>query len=528
MLQGLLDASVQGANRKGGTVVAQRGEFVVTDTIRLKTIDGLRMLGEGKAATVIRWRGPADKPVFLLDDCQHCEFHDFGILFDNPASCAFELVNGVNDPATTQVYIPTQNKFFSIRIGDNSGKVQYCVNAWNRIGQDDNNNDLHEFYRCEFTGYNEAAIRISGGQIHGLYFDHCTLHGRGVAPYGVKCDYGAFFTWRGGTGGHHSEFDFQLSNFLNKVLIEDWNSEGSHGLVEGLSSKWEAPPLVIRNCRFDGHSTKNYVIAGRNLGNLLVESCTFQPLDGRPRIHYATLGGNTAGQLTVKCNEISTRDQAPYSKADPFVVADRRVYAVHYAGNVFRDLVRGTVTIGDQDESRDGLAVANRQQAGVVTPTAQVFAGDKTFASSMNALASITIRSDHPDGRMSIAGNGKGLTLYHDNNIAEFYPPNLDLRLPANVTIYSGSAFGCTQPAYAGGSKQLKIVAGTEWVDVYSMSYASANYPGIRYAAPKFAWHLSPGAWPSQGGSGPRAMYLDSAGFHVNVPLFVNGVRVGT
>jgi hypothetical protein len=242
----------------------------------------------------------------------------------------------------------------------------------------------------------------------------------------------------------------------------------------------------------------------------------------------ATPGGTNAGQLTVSRCEIATRGVAPYTKDDPFIVASRSVYTVHYQGNLFRDVITGAVSIGDQDDTRDGLNVANRQQAGVVTPVSQTFIGDKTFASSVNSAAGLTFRSDAPDGRMSLASNaGTGLTFYQNNQMMEFYPPNLDLRLPKNVTIYSGSAFGCTAPAYAGGSTQLKIVANPTWVDLYSMAYAASGYPGIRFSAPQYAWHLSPGNWPAQGGAGPRVMYLDSAGLHVDCPLWVNGQRVG-
>lgn len=506
---------------KGRLVQVPPGVHTLTRTLKIPSNIGLIVDGGTAGGTIISWAGPSDQDMIEMSGCHHCELRNLTLTCVTDCNTMLKITRKADG---SERYISTACTIDHVLFGNNQLKCNRCVDIVNPPGLDQNN-ELHRFTFCEFTGYRLHAWHIYGSQIHNVVFADCGMSGGNNADYGGWAEYGCFFHWIRGSGGYHRKADFRLGLFQIMTNIEGWNSEGSCGFIHSEKADWNPAPIIVSKCRWHGGAgTPGFTISMLHPGPLIVSGNTLVADFSQILIRASGLGGHKSGQIIVSGNAIYT--PRAYSTAAPLVQRPVDDFTLTESGNIFS--VDGVPSAGDQPVLTNGYPVASDKQAGVITADRQTIAGDKTFASSVNSAAGLTFRSDAPDGRMSLASNaGTGLTFYQNNQMMEFYPPNLDLRLPKNVTIYSGSAFGCTAPAYAGGSTQLKIVANPTWVDLYSMAYAASGYPGIRFSAPQYAWHLSPGNWPAQGGAGPRVMYLDSAGLHVDCPLWVNGQRVG-
>ncbi len=514
----------------GRTVTIPPGDIVLTETLNIPSSMSLPIIGSG-GQTRLRWQGPLDKPMVRMSGTHHARIADLTLVADTPCSAMLLLTRTPGEP-----FITTACEFANIWFGNNQPRCASAIEIINPQGMDQNN-ELHRFLGCEFTGYTRSAVRIHGGQIHAIAFQDCGMNGNSLADYGIECEYGAYIHWVRGTGGFHKKWDFYLKNFLINATVENWNSEGSGGYLCNDQADWNPAPVTIRGGRWEGNPVGN-VIATQNVGVLTVEGVELSASvpDTRLTINAATLGGQHAGQVRVIGNTIYSNND--YDAQNRFVKCDRSQFGVEYHSNTFRRYDTQTPSVGDQDPlSGSGLPLATPTQDGVWGQAFQTLPADKMLVNNLAKKFGLRITSLSSDGRMRIEdGNGVGLTMYGRWGLFEC-DKNMDLRLPGNVLIPSGAAYGTVWGVGAHTSNAKSEftensdytgVAPNGSIDSYTARYAGTHHPGRTWSAPWFEFYIAePSSMTPGSRQGQRVLRMDATGIHIDCPLWVNNQRVG-
>ena len=245
----------------------------INRTIVIANIEGLRLEGDGRDRTDVRWIGndaqdyqdwlddPASNPLypmFSIHNSSGLHFADFGIHVsaDRTLISAFDMVNACVDATVTWGDGSTEdlcagyndgdgpgthgNSFHDLRINsvgkDDDSALVYGVRillpeGWSGEGQDlcdssvlaDCGNDAHSFNELHVTTFRDTAFLIEGQQSVGHVFRHTHCRGTlvpGVAPLG------------GGT----VDYDNVANNCVRTGRDGEANSAGSFSWYGGLAN----------------------------------------------------------------------------------------------------------------------------------------------------------------------------------------------------------------------------------------------------------------------------------------------------
>ncbi len=252
----------------GGTVFIGPGDYVLTDTVELRQIMGLRFVGCGYATRFV-WDGPADKPMFKL---AHCRDVDFGHMFLSFPKASLAGVQIVRDNAVGSTIVPVHNHLHHIWMdGGNCLVFGFLVDGV------DANNDFHLFEHCEVANYADSAWRLPTSQSYNNKMVNCRAIGNGATS---KCavktggHLAGTFYWSGGATFGNTECDFYMGRSYQPYIIEFCNSENSTRFI--YSDRYNTIRVV--GCRYaanklhvDGHAI--WLTGGNLPYHLTVQDC---------------------------------------------------------------------------------------------------------------------------------------------------------------------------------------------------------------------------------------------------------------
>jgi hypothetical protein len=180
-LQALVDAACSGTDteRRGDIVIAARTTYDLTDTLLISSVKGLELFGRGRS-TIIRWLGPADRPVVHLQDCANCIFADFEIQLSTPALEAIRI----SDSGTGSIR-STHNIVSNIRVADSVN----LVTVVNIGGGVDSKNDFMSLYDIDAEGFT-VGLAVDGQNSVGHELWGCVFKGRTNGQRGITVGMG--------------------------------------------------------------------------------------------------------------------------------------------------------------------------------------------------------------------------------------------------------------------------------------------------------------------------------------------------
>jgi hypothetical protein len=282
-------------NHHGGTVCLPSGTYLVTSTLVVDDVQGIRLVGDGGATRLI-WGGGDDSPLLLLSSVQDGVVSDFQIiaLASKPLAVGIQCITRAGATFTSK-----NNTFANLHIdGVNRGVVKGF-----RIGGApgiDANNDFHLFRNCIVSSYSGIAYSLEDTQVYGVQFIDSLFLGNGSGQIGLATDQhfgkGGTFTWTGGGGGNNQIADFSLGDpnsggidiknavfersarfirtggpssvsFLLKIDGVRWAGDGLAD--DGIAIDFRYPgPLVIRDSRIGEYPDKALKISWRPGGTI--------------------------------------------------------------------------------------------------------------------------------------------------------------------------------------------------------------------------------------------------------------------
>ncbi len=270
-VQGAIDAAI--LKTRGGSVYVPAGTYKISNTLHIRNVLGLKFSGASVGGTRLIWDGPPDTPMFLMQDARDVVMADFYIesTLAKPLLTAIQSENG---PET--FYAPSQNHFQRLII---NGKAKGGLTNGFRLSKGaggDNNNDFHEFIRCQVRNYLGYGYSIEHSQSHTNRFHSCTFSGNSAGLAGVRTTHGSF-SWFGGGGGGNMIADFSLGSANVTISIINGNFEDSRCLlVTGgpTGARW---PILLQGIRFasDNVPDDGVIIDIQNPGPLILKNNLF-------------------------------------------------------------------------------------------------------------------------------------------------------------------------------------------------------------------------------------------------------------
>lgn len=283
-----------GAWAWGGTLLLRDGIWALDDTVEFRDMWGVRLIGDSRAVEV-KWRGPADQPVFRFEHCRDFEVAQLRMLAEMPWYAAIQTRRDNTPPS---VVPPRYGHVHDLYIDCNNGKGQNGI-VIGGIGASNANNDFHTFERVQINAYTHAAFFGSGMQAYGLRMEHCEVWGNGIGQYAFACHgYGTgespSIIWRGGSIFQNTVADFVLGRSYQTMIIEGVNVEGSKRFLD-LPGNGGLRTIHLRDVRWSGgglHADNRAIVAANNF-KLLMEGCSFG--DGPNPTRPLQFDFNTAG-----------------------------------------------------------------------------------------------------------------------------------------------------------------------------------------------------------------------------------------
>jgi hypothetical protein len=277
-------------NRLGGTVCLPSGDYLVTSTIVLDDVQGIRLIGEGGATRLI-WGGNDHSPMLLLSSVQDAEVSGFQIV----AAAAKPLAVGIQCITREGARLTSKhNSFVNLHI---DGTTRGVVKGFQIGGSPgiDANNDFHLFQSCVVSNYAGIAYSLENTQVYGLVFINSLFLGNASGQIGLATDQngnkGGTFAWIGGGGANNQVADFSLgdpnsgsisitnaifeksarfirtggpssASFLLEISGVRWSGDALAG--DGVAIDFRFPgPFVIRNSRIGEDPSKDLKISWR-------------------------------------------------------------------------------------------------------------------------------------------------------------------------------------------------------------------------------------------------------------------------
>lgn len=220
--------ALQNAINQGGHIFIPGGEYEISDTISISSVQGLRLAGEG-TNTKLLWVGSDDRPAFELVDCRNCVISDLQIETSSNLQIGFRLYR-----SASATVVPKDNTLANIWMQGVSGMLYTAIQIGG-TGATDQNNDFHTFYNVVVNNYRDYGVDGSqqASQSYGNVFINCQFLGvAGTSLSSYYCGDGAGFHFNifgGMTYGNSA--DFHLGRTYQPYLVYGVTGEGSKRLL---------------------------------------------------------------------------------------------------------------------------------------------------------------------------------------------------------------------------------------------------------------------------------------------------------
>lgn len=267
-----LQAAIDAASTRGGTVRLPPCALRITATIRLRNLTGLTLSGHGDGlgdptklgGTLIVWDGGEGAPAFLLDGVRYSLFEGFSISTQRfaanpvakPLTAGFICQNGPGGPGQV---LSTANEWRRVSVYGRQGDGPAVESGWTfRDPRDGRSTGLNEgmiFHRTQVKNFSGTGYSFGMAQSAMNRFFHSSASSYGLGGTGWYAAAGAnFFVYGGSSAGN--AIDFYVAGSANNFTIENFISEGSARFLEGAVAPWTAAPVVVINSTFnDGGRT---------------------------------------------------------------------------------------------------------------------------------------------------------------------------------------------------------------------------------------------------------------------------------
>jgi hypothetical protein len=245
----------------GGSVCLPSGHYLITSTLVVDDVQGIRITGEGGATRLI-WGGDDDSPLLLLSSVQDAVVSDFQIiaLVPKPLAVGIQCITRAGARFTSK-----HNTFANLLI---DGVTRGVAKGF-RIGGApgiDANNDFHLFQNCIVTNYSGIAYSLENTQIYGVEFNNSMFLGNASGQIGVATDQhsskGGTFRWIGGGGSNNQVADFSLGDPNSSgIAIRDAVFEKSARFIRTGGPSGALFSLEISGVRWSGDALADDGIA---------------------------------------------------------------------------------------------------------------------------------------------------------------------------------------------------------------------------------------------------------------------------
>lgn len=226
---------------------------VLTDTLRFRDLDGGRV-----ASGRYVWQGPANVPVFALENCRDALIENVDVVCETQCAAVFRLERTSTAPGT----IPNTNHLFrNVRIFGNK-----LASRGVEVGGIDENNEHMHFDHCSVYGCTDAAFTFAGTQSKENLLTHVRIE---------SCDVGvdawSGFQWIGGAFAA-GRIGVHLMRVGEPVTIQGVGFEACGRLLVTSGPTTAAQPITLVNCRYESDQlhADNECIVLRHAGPLTI------------------------------------------------------------------------------------------------------------------------------------------------------------------------------------------------------------------------------------------------------------------
>lgn len=335
----------------GDTILVPAGDYLISDTLVIEEVRGLRLMGAGPGATRLLWapsstagsvlEGGSGKAMILLSDAERSELCDFSIqvLGRLPLPVAIQMES--RGPGGTR---SRHNHVRNVWIDGGAGGVERGIRM--AVGPaGDRRNDHHSFDRVTVTNYLDAAYSIEHRSSRGHLFQSCRFEGKGRGLVGLASDRGdcvdssgthcgGSFRWLAGGGGGNVASDFSLGDSADTVIISGGIFEGSSRFLHSGGPSGNEWPVIVEGNEWldDGMGTHEsapwpypennravffqfrgpLIMRGNRLG--VSPNLEFGPAEAKPLEIIWNPGGNY-GEFLFEGNYVATSKDNPFMGA---------------------------------------------------------------------------------------------------------------------------------------------------------------------------------------------------------------------
>jgi len=307
----------------GRVLYIPAGKYLISDPLVFKGSQGLRIVGEGRWASQLLWRGTAGQTFVRINSSQGLTLEHIG-LFAKSSAAPSEMLFFDYSPV---VFAASDIEISSVQIAAEDGALNAFDYGIRFSGAYGNNSEVR-YFGLSISHYRHAGVSLEGTQQKAHHFYGCNLNGlwagvtEGVngGKYGIDMTQGAGgqggqFQWHGGNCTSHSEADFRLGPPNDPVLIEGVQSEQSYRFIDGGSGTGTGRrALIVRGCRWD-------------VSAISTHASDFIRLSG-------------SGPFDISDNDFFAGSAAPV----PYIKVNSANPQVH--GSIERNLLRTTNSVG--------------------------------------------------------------------------------------------------------------------------------------------------------------------------------------
>jgi hypothetical protein len=289
-------------------------ETVLTDTVRLKNLDG-GTIPSGRYV----WRGPADVPMFALEDSRDVVGERIDVVCETPCEAICIIERTRTEPGT----IPsTMHGFSRWRV---QGNGLAPIGFWCRPRNDENNEHM-SWDACWFAAVARPFVFEEQQSKH-HYLTHNIIERASVA---VSAD--TAFHWSGGTIAVCG-IAFNLTRVGDPVRIESVGVEACGRLLVTSGPTTASQPVTLSGVRYEADqlAADGDCIVMRGPGPLLIQGCRFG--GGQQRIPRIALTG--FGEQSVELHGNTFGSYGAYQVC-PVRAANPSLARVTFGRNVYQ------------------------------------------------------------------------------------------------------------------------------------------------------------------------------------------------
>jgi hypothetical protein len=313
---------------RGATVCLPSGDYLITSTIVVDDVQGLRLVGEGGATRLI-WGGDDHSPLLLLSSVQDGEVSNLQIvgLATKPLAVGIQSITRAGAKLQSK-----HNSFVNLLI---DGVTRGVVKGFQIGGAPgiDSNNDFHLFQNCIVANYSGIAYSLENSQVYGVVFINSLFLGNQSGQIGVATDQnavkGGTFTWIGGGGGNNQVADFSLGDpnsggisIRNAIFeksarfIRTGGPSGASFLLEISGVRWSGDALADDGIAIDFRFPGPFVIRDSRIGEIADKALK---ISWRP-------GGTASGTFIFEGNVVKRASGTPlFINQQPTRLADNLI-----------------------------------------------------------------------------------------------------------------------------------------------------------------------------------------------------------